>query len=49
MKQSTLNNPTAAVLRDWEKGEESKVQNFIKFLEKMGRNDVIEVLKQTWV
>lgn len=40
-------NPTAAVLQDWEKREESKVQNFIKFLEKMGRNDVIDVLKQT--
>ena len=40
-------NPTDAVLRDWEKGEESKIQNFIKFLEKMGRSDVIEVLKET--
>lgn len=40
-------NPTDAVLRDWEKAGESKVHNLVKYLEKMGRDDVIEVLKQT--
>ena len=40
-------NPTDAVLRDWEKRGECKVQTLVKYLEKMGRHDVTVVLKQT--
>ena len=40
-------NPTDVLLRDWERRMESTVDNLIKFLKKMGRDDVIKVVKET--
>ena len=39
-------NPTDALLQEWGTGKEATVENLIKLLEKMKRDDVIEILKE---
>ena len=39
-------NPTDALLQEWGTGEEATVENLIKRLEKMKRDDVVDILKE---
>ena len=39
-------NPTDALLQEWGTGREATVENLIKLLEKMKRDDVVDILKE---
>ena len=39
-------NPTATLLKEWGTGREATVENLIKLLEKMKRDDVVDILKE---
>ena len=39
-------NPTATLLKEWGTWKEATVENLIKLLEKMKRDDVVEILKE---
>ena len=39
-------NPTDALLQEWGTGKEATVENLIKLLEKMKRDDVVDILKE---
>ena len=39
-------NPTDVLLKEWGTGREATVENLIKLLEKMKRDDVVDILKE---
>ena len=41
-----FDNPTDTLLQKWGTGKEATVENLIKLLEKIKRNDVVDILKE---
>ena len=39
-------NPTDTLLQEWRTGEEATVENLIKLLQKIKRDDVVDILKE---